>query len=124
MNAVTVTDEQERAALTTVIASTYGITASEADRGAARLLAAVRQSRRSEIAWNLDSHPHVLDVPDLTRGAQRWPDTCDERWTVPSTSPVHLFPRTFPCTRIWGHTGRHAAGSAGRITAVWAGDAR
>lgn len=68
-------------------------------------------------------------VPDLTRGA--WPDrVCNKRglFTVELVNPEpgFRFPgggtstsRPVTCTRIAGHTGRHAAASGGRIVAVW-----
>jgi len=69
-------------------------------------------------------------IPDLTRGY--WPDhICNKRnrfWIelVDALPAFHVFPdgstsldRTVTCTRIAGHTGRHAAGSGGLIVAVW-----
>lgn len=104
------------------VASRFGVTAEQAHRAALRLLADAQQLRRSEIAWNLDSHPDALDVPDVT--SHGWPDECGARWVVESRDPAHLFPRAFVCTRRTEHTGRHAAGTFTRVTAVWSDGAR
>lgn len=107
--------------VTASVAARFGVTPQQAERGALKLLAAAQQLRRAEIAWNLDSHPAALDVPDLT--SHGWPDECGARWVVESADPAHLFPRVFVCTRLPAHTGRHAAGTFTRVAAVW-GDAR
>lgn len=109
------------AAAALTVASRYGVTGQEAMRGALRLLAAAQQLRRAGVAWDLESEPDALDVPDLTCGLASWPHSCGARKVVYSSNPAYLFPRVFVCTRVAEHTGRHAAGAAGRITAVWAG---
>jgi hypothetical protein len=84
-----------------------------------RAAAALELARRWSIAWNIDSHPNVLDVPDFTRGLDSWPVKCEARWAIQARNPAYLYPRVFVCSRISDHTGRHAAGGLGRITAVW-----
>ncbi len=61
-----------------------------------------------ERAWSVLSCPEVF-IPDLTCG--RWPGACDQRGTVDG--------REWVCTRRSPHSGRHAAGVAGRVVAVW-----
>lgn len=59
---------------------------------------------------------------DLTRG--RWPDkVCNQRnrftLEVRDVERPRALTRNVTCTRIVGHTGRHAAASGGQIVAVW-----
>jgi hypothetical protein len=59
---------------------------------------------------------------DLTRG--RWPNkVCNQRnrFTLEFLNQARprALTRDVTCTRIVGHTGRHAAASDGRIVAVW-----
>lgn len=60
-------------------------------------------------------------VPDLTRGVPAWvllvgPPACGARWR-PRAGAV-VVPALW-CTRMAGHTGRHAAGDQDEIVAVW-----
>lgn len=70
------------------------------------------------MVWSEEQLGSRSSVPDLTRG--RWPLMCQVRSALVLNhhEPVK---RRYVCTRIAGHTGRHAAGSGGRIVAVWAG---
>ena len=94
------------------------------EASAGRLRALAVKVRRGAGRWNIESHPHVLDVPNYTVGLEHYPGGCCEaRWTVPTRARSTWGPtRTFACTRIGEHTGRHAAAWNGRITAVWGDD--
>lgn len=89
-----------------------------------RLRALATKTRRASIRWNIDSHPNAPRIIDFTQGVQAWPGgDCGARWRLAETrNPAYLFPRVFVCTRLHDHTGRHAAGLNGRITAVWGDD--
>lgn len=78
---------------------------------------AARVAARAGRSWN-ELEDDVCFVPDLTGGA--WPAQCLARWRVQHRG--HPVWSGYVCTRIGSHTGRHAAGSSGRIVAVWDGD--
>jgi hypothetical protein len=64
---------------------------------------------RAATAW-IRGDEHAPDwVPDLTTGLARDRPYCKAR------EPR----KDFWCTRLLGHTGRHAAGDGTRIVAVW-----
>lgn len=88
--------------------------------GLRRLLAGVERPS-SPRSWHLARDPRPGDVPDVTTA--RWPRMCTERsgrfanpdgaaeeWTI------------YGCTRLIGHTGRHAGGDGHYIVAVWEQD--
>lgn len=63
--------------------------------------------------WHLYRDSRPGDVPDLTTAT--WPHVCQER----TTTTYHDVRHTYTCTRLIGHTGRHAAGDSCYIVAVW-----
>lgn len=75
--------------------------------------------RRRNITWNEIEDGWHDDVPDLT--AHSWPMVCNARSRaikLPSFEDSGAS-HQYICTRRAFHTGRHAAGFMGRITAVW-----
>lgn len=76
-----------------------------ADRPHVRALALLEE--RWGDGWSVENPELVPGLPpDTTRG--RWPHLCTAR--VRSD---------WACTRIAGHTGRHAAGDGEHVVAVW-----
>ncbi len=87
------------------------------DAGLDRALVDVERSRLPR-SWDLvgldaDRAPVLAD-----RTCGVWPRACGERWYLDESGVS----RYYTCTRIASHTGRHAAGLAGAIVAVWEQD--
>ncbi|GAA4627315.1 hypothetical protein [Cellulomonas oligotrophica] len=82
-------------------------------RRRARVLADAHRRRR--IAWSLMTHPKADVIADTMPTEYR-------RWGREQCTAKHG--HGYICARLIGHTGRHAAGSTVRVTAVWSDGAR
>lgn len=65
-------------------------------------------------AWSIETHPDAPWIPDPTLGM--FPNICLAEGAINPADPPGFY---YVCTRIPHQTGRHAAGSFGRLVAVW-----
>lgn len=87
-----------------------------AEREARHAIGRVLVAMRADDSWDSLDHPAVPDEhlpPDYTCGDTHGYGQCGALWTAKGC---------MVCTRIHGHTGRHAAGNLVHVVAVWGED--